>query len=119
MLIDGETADELPQAIWAAGADGDPYFYTRSDDDGLRLRCAYNNICRGDPEFLTLIGLSPDASWPEFRAHYDRGGQADIDSLFGDWDMYRSTPANTQVIEDVNARLNEIAADAANREEQG
>ncbi len=74
VLVDGETADELPQAIWAAGADEVPYFYTRSDDDGLRLRCAYNRICSDEPEFLTLIGLSRNASWSEFRAHYDRGG---------------------------------------------
>ncbi len=108
-LVGGERADEMPEVLWAMGAEGRPNYYLRvEDDDDLHLRLVYQGVCKTEPGFLDFIGLSPDVSWPVFRAHYDRNGQPDLDRLLEDWEVKHHSAESAQV-----------ASSAANMEEHG
>lgn len=49
------------------------------------LRTLYDHlVALADPDLYRFMGLGQAPTWSEFRAHYDLGGEPDLDRAFAD-----------------------------------
>ena len=57
-------------------------------DENILLDHYIDEVDNGDGSYFQHIGLSADASWSEFRRHYDKDGAPDIDRAGNDLASY-------------------------------
>ena len=79
---------EMPETMVITDSEGKAHCYVRIDDDELTLLSAYEDAKESGPGLFEHIGLDPEASFEEFRAHYDKDGAADIDRAAKDLFTY-------------------------------
>ena len=88
----------MPETMFITDPEGKVHYYLRVDDDDLTLLSAYEDAKESGSGLFKHIGLDPNVSYEEFRAHYDKNGVADIERAAKD--LFTYPP--------VEARLKEI-----------
>ncbi len=89
----------MPETMVITDSEGKAHCYVRIDDDELTLLSAFEDAKESGSGFFEHIGLDPEASFEDFRAHYDKDGAVDIDRAAKD--LFTYTP--------VEARLKELS----------
>ncbi len=91
----------MPETMLVTDPEGKVHYYLRVDDDDLTLLNAYEDAKESGSGLFEHIGLDPDVSYEEFRAHYDKGGAADIDRAAKDLSTYPPVVARLEEIREL------------------
>ena len=92
----------MPEIMFITDSEGESHAYLRVDDE-LTLLNAYEDAKESGPGLFEHIGLDPDVSYEEFRAHYDKDGVADIDRAAKDLSTYPPVKARIKEISELLA----------------